>query len=137
MSEDRLLGALNTSESVKENEKNFDDTESTRNEDYDADEILKTTMPDRTKINKKIREIRKKIMMNTKNLETRGFCWIQKKITINNNYIQYESIGGKDKNLLIKEDIDIIGHTIAIKFIYSKDFDEIPPCIQKVIIQKL
>ena len=37
MSEDRLLGALNTSESVKENENNFDDTESTRNEDYDAD----------------------------------------------------------------------------------------------------
>ena len=59
MSEDRLLSALNASESVKESEKNFDDTELTRNEDYDADEILKVTMPDPTKINKTIREIRK------------------------------------------------------------------------------
>ena len=59
MSEDRLLSALNASESVKKNEKNFDDTESTKNEGYDADEILKTTMPDPTKINKTIREIRK------------------------------------------------------------------------------
>ena len=58
MSEDRLLSALNASESVKESEKNFDDTESTRNEDNDADEILKTTTPDPTNINKTIREIR-------------------------------------------------------------------------------
>ena len=42
MSEDRLLSALNESESVKESEKSFDGAESTRNEDYDADEILKT-----------------------------------------------------------------------------------------------
>ena len=54
MSEDRLLSPLNTSESVKESEDNFDDTESTRNEDHDTDEILKTTMPDPT-----IRKIRK------------------------------------------------------------------------------
>ena len=59
MSEDRLLSALNVSESVKESEKNFDDTESTRNEDNDADEILKTITPDPTNINKTIREIRK------------------------------------------------------------------------------
>ena len=31
MSEDRLLSAFNASESVKESEKNFDDTKSTRN----------------------------------------------------------------------------------------------------------
>ena len=49
--EDRLLSGLNASESVKESEKNFDDTESTINKDYDTDEILKTTMPDPTKIN--------------------------------------------------------------------------------------
>ena len=61
----------------------------------------------------------------------------------NNNYIQYESIGDKDKNLSIKEYIDIIrpylsdiinNHktqgewkihlTIAIKFIFSKDSNE-------------
>ena len=59
MSECRILSALSASESVKESKNNFDDTESTRNEDYDADEILKTTMPDPTKINKTIREIRK------------------------------------------------------------------------------
>ena len=51
MSKGRLLSALNASESVKESEKNFDDT--------DADEILKPTIPDNTKLNKTIREIRK------------------------------------------------------------------------------
>ena len=45
---------------MKESENNFHDTESTKNEDYDADEILKTTLPDPTEINKTIREIRKK-----------------------------------------------------------------------------
>ena len=45
MSENRLSSALNGSESVKKSKKNFVDTKSTRNEDYDADEILKTTMP--------------------------------------------------------------------------------------------
>ena len=59
MSEDRLLRALSASESVKESKKNFDDTKSTRNENYDADEILKTAMPHPTKVNKTIREIRK------------------------------------------------------------------------------
>ena len=34
------------SESLKKCEKSFDDKKSTRNKDYDADEILKTTMPD-------------------------------------------------------------------------------------------
>ena len=33
MSEDRLLSALNASESVKESENNFDDVESIKNED--------------------------------------------------------------------------------------------------------
>ena len=54
----RLLSALNVSESVK------------IGEDYDADEILKTTMPDPTKINKTIGEIRNKTAMKTKYLET-------------------------------------------------------------------
>ena len=49
MSEDKLLSALNAAESVKEIENNFDNTESTRNEDYHVDEILKTTMPDPAK----------------------------------------------------------------------------------------
>ena len=70
MSEDRLLRALNASESVKDSEKNFDNTESARNEDYDADEILKITMPDPTKINKTIRKIRKENDDEDKNLET-------------------------------------------------------------------
>ena len=51
MSKGRLLSALNASESVEESEKNFGDT--------DADEILKPTIPDNTKLNKTIREIRK------------------------------------------------------------------------------
>ena len=41
MSEDRLLSGLNASESVKENEKNSKDTDSIKNEHYDAGEILK------------------------------------------------------------------------------------------------
>ena len=41
MSKDRLLSGLNASESVKENEKNSKDTDSIKNEDYDAGEILK------------------------------------------------------------------------------------------------
>ena len=54
MPENRLLCALNASESVKKSEKNLVDTESTRNEDY-AHKTLKTTMPDLTKISKTIR----------------------------------------------------------------------------------
>ena len=53
MSEDRLLSALNASESVEKSEKNLDDTDSSRNEDSDADKVLKT------KINKTAREVRK------------------------------------------------------------------------------
>ena len=84
MSEDRLLSVLNAAESVKENEKkNFAGIESIRNEDYDANKILKKriTMPDPTKIDKTIREIRKKIVMKTKYLET--FYLNQKKTAIN------------------------------------------------------
>ena len=54
MSEDRLLSALNASESVEKSEKNLDDTDSPRNEDSGADKVLKTT-----KINKTAREVRK------------------------------------------------------------------------------
>ena len=46
MSGNRLLSAFNVSESLKESGKNFDDKKSTRNKDYDAHEILKTTLPD-------------------------------------------------------------------------------------------
>ena len=62
MSEDRVLSDLNAPEPVKESENNFDDTKSRKNEDDDADEIdeiLKTNMPDPTKINKTIRKKRK------------------------------------------------------------------------------
>ena len=59
ISKDRLLSPLNASESVNKSEKNFLDTKSTRDEDYDADEILKTTMPDPANINKTVRQIRK------------------------------------------------------------------------------
>ena len=105
MSEDRLLSALNASESVKESEKNFDDTELTRNEDYDADEILKVTMPDPTKINKTIREIRKENYDEDKKLRGLRFLLDPEKdhhkpvksvIAFNNNYIQYEIIGDKE-----------------------------------------
>ena len=43
MSEDRLLSALKASKPVKKSEKNFDEIKSTRNKDYDADKVLKTT----------------------------------------------------------------------------------------------
>ena len=100
MSEDRL-SALNGSKSVKESEKNFDDTESTRNKDYDADKILKTAMPDQTKINKTIREIRKENRDEDKMFRDLRFLLDPEKdhyepkksvSAFNNNYIQYESI---------------------------------------------
>ena len=69
MSQNRLLRVLNASESVKKSEKDLDDTESTRNEDYDDDKTLKTTTLYLTKINKNIREIRTEIMMKAKYLE--------------------------------------------------------------------
>ena len=65
-----LLSALNSSESIKENENNFDDTESTRNEDYDANKILKTTILNPVKINKTIREIRKENYDDDKKFES-------------------------------------------------------------------
>ena len=46
MSKNSLLSALNVSKSLKESEKNSDKKKSTRNKNYDADEILKTTIPD-------------------------------------------------------------------------------------------
>ena len=45
MSEEVLLRCQNKWKKVK---KNFDDTKSTRNEDYNADKILKATKPDLT-----------------------------------------------------------------------------------------
>ena len=90
--------------------------------------------------------------MKTKYLETLDFYLIQKNITMspaklcstfNDNYIQYQSIGDKDKSLPIKEYPDMmrpylsgiindhkaqeewkIHLTRAIKFFSSKDSDE-------------
>ena len=45
MSDDRLLSALNASESVEKSKKNLDNIKSTRSESYNADKTLKTTMP--------------------------------------------------------------------------------------------
>ena len=45
----RLSSALIASESVEKSEKNFDDTESPRNKDYGANEMLKTAKADPTK----------------------------------------------------------------------------------------
>ena len=95
----------------------MDDTESTRNEGNDADKTLKATMPDPTNINKTIREIRKENHDEDKILRDLDFSFDPEKdhykpkktiSAFNNNYIQYESIGDKDKNLSIKEYIDII-----------------------------
>ena len=80
MSQNRLLRVLNASESVKKSEKDLDDTESTRNEDYDDDKTLKTTTLYLTKINKNIREIRTEIMMKAKYLEIWILHLIQNKI---------------------------------------------------------
>ena len=67
----------------KKSEKDLDDTESTRNEDYDDDKTLKTTMLYLTEINKNIREIKKEIVMKTKYLEIWILHLIQKKIVMN------------------------------------------------------
>ena len=144
MSEDKLLSALNSSESLK---KKLDDTESTRN-----DKTLKTTMYDPAEINKAIREIRKENRNKDKILRDLDFTLDPEKdyyeprktaSAFNNKYIQYESIGDKDKNLSIKEYIDIIRPYLSditnnhktqgewkihlkmvINFVSSKDSDE-------------
>ena len=46
MSENRLLSALNVSESLKKSGKNFDGKKSARNKNCDANEISKTIMSD-------------------------------------------------------------------------------------------
>ena len=147
LSEDRLLSALNVSESKKKSEKNLDDTKSTRNEDYDADKALKTT-----KINKTIREIRKENRDEDKILRDLDFTYDPEK----DHYEPKKtvSVGDKDKNLSIKEYIDIIRPylsdiisihktqgewkvhlTMAINFISSKeDSDETRTMHEKVII---
>ena len=83
MSRDTLSSVLNASESVKKSKKDLDDTESARNDDYDDDKTLKTTMLYLTKINKNIREIRKEIMIKAKYLEIWILHLIQKKIIMN------------------------------------------------------
>ena len=119
MSEDKLLSALNASESVKESKKNSDDTESTRNEDYDADEILKTTWPDPTKINKTIREIRKENCDKDKIFRDLRFLFDPEKdhhkpvktvSAFNNNYIQYKALEIKTKIYQSKNILILSGH---------------------------
>ena len=96
-------------------------------------------------------------MMKTKNLRFEivvgSYKPVKVVIAFNNDYIQYESIGDKDKNLSIKEYIDIIRPylsdiinkhktqgewkihlTIAIKLIFSKDSNESRIMILKVVI---
>ena len=95
MSEDRLLSAPNVSESVK--------------------------MPDPANVNKTIKEIRKENCNEDKIFRDlhkifrflldpgKDHCKPVKTVNaFNNNYIRYESIGDKEKNLSIKEYIDII-----------------------------
>ena len=74
-------------------------------------------MPDPTKINKAIREIRKENYDEDKKLRDLRFLLDpekdhykqEKTISVfNKHYIEYESTGDKDKNLSIKEYIDII-----------------------------
>ena len=112
MSEDKLLSALKASESLKESEKNFDDT--------------------KPKINfstSKIKKIEKNLFKPKKyyhydDIEYKGIKSVKnlfdlsinedyyKPITtngaFNNNYIQYESKGNKDKILTLNEYLDII-----------------------------
>ena len=106
MSEDRLLSTLNSSESAKKSEKDVDDR--LKNEDYDADNALKTA-----EINKTIREIRKENRDEDKIHRDLHFTFDPEKDyyepkksvrAFNNNYIQYESIGDKNKNLSINID---------------------------------
>ena len=68
-------------------------------------------MPDPTKINKTIREIRKENLDEDKIFRDLRFLLDPQKdhykpvktvSAFSNNYIQYESIGDKDKNLSIK-----------------------------------
>ena len=117
------------------------------NEDYDADKALKTT-----KINKTITQRRIGNRDEDKMLRDLDFTFYPEKdhyepkktvSPFNNKYIQYESIGDKDKNLSIKEYIDIfrpylsdiinnhktqgewkIHLTMTVNFISSKDSDE-------------
>ena len=74
----------------------MDDKESIRKEDYDAHKTVKTTMPDPTKINKTIREIRKENFDEDKILRDLDFTFdpekdhYEPKKTVrafNNNYI--------------------------------------------------
>ena len=108
MSEDELLSALSSYESIKY-----------ENYDSDTGEILrkKTAMADPTTINKTITEIRNenhdenKIVRNLKfllDLEKDHYEPIKAVNAFDNSYIQYESIGDKDKAPSIKEYIDII-----------------------------
>ena len=57
--------------------------------------------------------------------------------TFNNNYIQHESIGDKDKTLRIKEYIDMIRPYVNDTKVMVNGGDVCYVCILKVITQKL
>ena len=93
----------------------MNDTESTRNKDYDADKTLKISLPNLRKINKTIRETRNENRDEDEILRGLDLTFYPEKDDLkkcvsafNNNYIQCESIGDKDKNLSVKEYINII-----------------------------
>ena len=104
----KISSALIASESVEKSEKGFAGTESTRNKDYDTDEILETIKTDKSII-RKIREENRNEDQILRDL--RFFLDAEKDhyepnktvSAFDNNYIQYESMGDKDKNLSIKE----------------------------------
>ena len=159
MSEDRLLGALKASESLKESEKNFDDTKPKINFSKPRiEKIRKKFNESRHKFSKsKINEIRRNLyeIENQKNLFAPKIKEIERNLiqleenlfkpkmfydyddteykgirdvkdlfdlsideyyykpimtnsTFNNNYIQYQTKGNKDKILTINEYLDMI-----------------------------
>ena len=73
-------------------------------------------MPDLTKINETIREIRKENRNEDKILTDLDFSFHSEKhqelkktvAAFNNNYIQYESIGDKEKSFLPKDCLDVM-----------------------------
>ena len=71
MFKDESLSVLRVSESVKENKKNSKDTDSIKNEDYDADEILGKKQPFliQQKYIKLLKTKENRIVIMTKNLE--------------------------------------------------------------------
>ena len=85
MFKDESLSVLRVSESVKENKKNSKDTDSIKNEDYDADEILGKKQPFliQQKYIKLLKTKENRIVIKTKNLEISISHLIPKKTPMN------------------------------------------------------